>query len=89
MGTKRWNRRVQQGGYNLITKYECEWTDKVASDPIIREHTASFALSDPITSRSALTETICLHAYGDDRSPIRYIDVVSLVLNKLYIYIIT
>ena len=57
-------------------------TDEVASDPIIREHTSSFALSDPITLRSALyggrTETICLHAYGDDRSSIRYIDVTSL-----------
>ena len=80
--TKRWNRRVKQCGYNLITIYECEWKDEVANNPIARRHASSFALSDPITPRSALyggrTEAICLHAFGDYRHPIRYIDVVSI-----------
>ena len=47
MDTKRWNRRVKQCGYTLITKYEYEWTDEVASDPIIREHTSSLRYLTP------------------------------------------
>ena len=25
--TMRWERRVKDCGYKLVTKYECEWTD--------------------------------------------------------------
>ena len=79
--TKRWERRVKDCGYKLVTKYECEWTDEVAADNNIQEHLKQFNLSDPITPRSALyggrTEAICLHAVGSKMEPIKYIDVVG------------
>ena len=79
--TMRWERRVKDCGYKLVTKYECEWTDEVAVDTKIQEHLKHFNLSDPITPRSALyggrTEAICLHAVGNETKPIKYIDVVG------------
>ena len=79
--TKRWERRVKDRDYKLVTKYECEWTDEIAADTNIQEHLKHFNLSDPITPRSALyggrTEAICLHAVGSKAEPIKYIDVVG------------
>ena len=79
--TMRWERRVKNCGYKLVTKYECEWTDEVAVDTNIQEHLKHFSLSDPITPRSALyggrTEAICLHGVGSKAEPIKYIDVVG------------
>ena len=88
--TKRWNRRVKQYGYNLITLYECEWMEEIENNPEIRYFLSSWSLADRITPRSALyggrTESICLHAEGDEQHPIKYIDVVSYIY--IYIYII-
>ena len=80
---KRWERRVKDRVYKLVTKYECEWTDEIAADTNIQEHLKHFNLSDPITPRSALyggrTEAICLHAVGSKAEPIKYINVVGTV----------
>ena len=85
--TMRWERRVKDCGYKLVTKYECEWTDEVAVNTNIQEHLKHFNLSDPITPRSALyggrTEAICLHAVGNETKPIKYIDVVGTKKNSL------
>ena len=91
--TKRWERRVKDCGYKLVTKYECGWTDEVAADTSIQEHLKEFNLSNPITPRSALyggrTEAICLHAVGSKAEPIKYIDVVRTKINsKLHIFVL-
>ena len=52
--TKRWNRRVKQYGYNLITIYECQWMEEVENTPEIRHFLSSWSLADKITPRSAL-----------------------------------
>ena len=89
--TKRWERRVKDCGYKLVTKYECEWTDEIAADANIQEHLKHFNLSDPITPRSALyggrTEAICLHAVGSETKPIKYIDVVCKIHKIMFRYI--
>ena len=80
--TMRWNRKVKHFGYKLISIYECEWNEQISNSPAIFDHVSSLALSEPITPRSALyggrTEAICLQAFGDQHTPIRYIDVVDI-----------
>lgn len=84
METKRWIKRVKQCGYGVTSIYQCEWNTMIKNDPLIKEHVVNLGVDDPITSRSALyggrTEAICLHATGDRDHPIRYIDVVSILI---------
>ena len=90
--TKRWERRVKDCRYKLVTKWECEWIDEIAADTNIQEHLKQFNLSDPITPRSALyggrTEAICLHAVGSKTEPIKYIDVVCTQTTANTIYFV-
>ena len=57
---------------------------KLKNNPEIRYFLSSWSLADIITPRSAYmvvrTESICLHAEGDEQHPIKYIDVVSYIL---------
>ena len=80
--TKRWEKRVKRCGYNLVTKFECEWMAEVANCDEKKEHVTRMGMAGAITSRSALyggrTEAIVLHAMGNVDNPINYIDVVSL-----------
>ena len=81
METKRWQKRVVQCGYKLVSIYECEWKQQIKADPLIKELVDRLGVTDPITIRDSLyggrTETICLHAQGDESQRIKYIDIVS------------
>ena len=79
--TQRWERRVKDSKYKIRSVYECQWRKELKEDDRKREHVENLGMAGVISSRSALyggrTETIALHAVGDKRHPIKYIDVVS------------
>ena len=82
--TKRWCKRVKQCNYRLEVVFECEWEEQLRASKEKRNHVSGMGVAGAITGRSALyggrTEAISLYATGSESRPIKYIDVVRVIL---------